>query len=212
MRAVCAKTATAAFPLTRTSFAILAGRSCPPLCLCSTTMDGYCYVTCVVCIVQCFFNRKQGAPEEKFVSDDGQEAVFDGDTHRLLYDPRYMPTYNYVNPMRASDVNSVSAAASFVGRNVGHFVADVVPYALLGNVRRGDARAATRYNTVMDRLRARTIYVTAHDGDTPESIAAANGVSVVALTTWNPAVAQQGIVSGQQLRIIKPGAAQPATQ
>jgi hypothetical protein len=46
-----------------------------------------------------------------------------------------MPTYNYVNPMAASEVDGVGSALEFAGRNAGHFLADVVPYYLGGNVR-----------------------------------------------------------------------------
>ncbi|MBI5138070.1 MAG: hypothetical protein HZA24_12145 [Nitrospirae bacterium] len=33
-----------------------------------------------------------------FIFPDGREAVYDGDTGRLITDPRYAGTYNYVTP------------------------------------------------------------------------------------------------------------------
>lgn len=99
-----------------------------------------------------FHDNGKGKPELKFVSTDGREAVFDGDTHELLMDPRFMPTYNYVNPMKASEVDGVGSAARFVGKNIGHFAADVVPYWIGGNVRGNDNDAAQRYVRVQERM------------------------------------------------------------
>jgi len=45
------------------------------------------------------------------------------------------------------------------------------------------------------------------EGDTLESIASANGVSVQALRTWNPVLNQKEIFPGQELRVITPAVA-----
>ena len=76
-----------------------------------------------------------GAPEDKYINPDGRESVRDGDTGAEVTDPRYMATYNYVNPMSWDNVHGVGDAAEFAGRGVGHFAADILPYWIGGNVR-----------------------------------------------------------------------------
>ncbi len=83
---------------------------------------------------------------------DGREAVFDGDTLEFVRDPRYVGTYNYVNPVAASEVTGVGSALKFVGKNVGHFVTDVVPFAVLGNVRGDDKKVAAGFESREARL------------------------------------------------------------
>ena len=66
-----------------------------------------------------------GAPELKFICEDGREAVFTKDfsedgSYQLYTDPRYKGTYNYCNP-------------EGVFGYLGHFFADMVPYYLTGN-------------------------------------------------------------------------------
>ena len=63
---------------------------------------------------------------------DGREAVFDGDTGRLITDARHGGTYNYVNPRQWEGIQS---APGYVAGNAGHLVADVLPYAVGGNAR-----------------------------------------------------------------------------
>ena len=82
-----------------------------------------------------FHDNKVGDPEKKYVHPDGSEAVIDGDTGEHVTDPKYMGTYNYVNPMAWGDVNGITDVPAFLGKNVGHFFADVVPYFFGGNVR-----------------------------------------------------------------------------
>jgi hypothetical protein len=94
----------------------------------------------------------QGKAELKFVHEDGREAVFDGDTLQFYRDPRFVGTYNYVNPVAASEVRGVGSALKFVGKNIGHFVTDVIPYAVLGNVRGKDETVAKRFESKESRI------------------------------------------------------------
>lgn len=82
-----------------------------------------------------FHDNGIGKPELKFVHPDGREAVVDGDTHEPITDARYMPTFNYVNPMPMDEIHGPVDLVKFAGKNLGHFVADVLPYAVGGNVR-----------------------------------------------------------------------------
>ena len=87
-----------------------------------------------------YHDNGQGQPELKFIHFDGREAVYDGDTLQLVTDPRYVGTYNYVNtmsmPAPTGEVfyDTVSAGM-FMAANAGHFVMDVIPYYIGGNVR-----------------------------------------------------------------------------
>ena len=71
--------------------------------------------------------------ELKFIHEDGREAVYTPDGSKLVTDPRYAGTYNYVNP--ASPSWNPLRWPSIVGRGLGHFFADMVPYYIGGNVR-----------------------------------------------------------------------------
>lgn len=82
-----------------------------------------------------FHDNGKGEAELKFVHEDGREAVIDGDTKQPLLDAKYMATYNYVNPMPMDEVHGPIDLLKFAGKNLGHFITDVVPYAVGGNVR-----------------------------------------------------------------------------
>jgi hypothetical protein len=82
-----------------------------------------------------FHDNGVGAHERKYINSDGRESVRDGDTNQEVTDPRYMATYNYVNPMTWDNAHGVSGVAEFAARNIGHGVADVLPYLIGGNVR-----------------------------------------------------------------------------
>lgn len=156
-----------------------------------------------------FHDNGVGQAELKFVSDDGREAVFDGDTKELLMNPKFMPTFNYVNPMKTSEVNSVQSAAAFVGRNVGHFFADVIPYAVGGNVRGKDDVKEARF----ERLQERIFFVRIESGDTLSGIAAANGVTLRQILQWNPQFRRNPdlILVGQRVRMVRAAAAKKTT-
>ena len=77
-----------------------------------------------------------GKPEEKYIHPDGREAVFDGDTHEPITDPRYMATYNYCPPMPLPDNPTLPDYAVLLLQYIGHFIFDVFPYWIWGNERR----------------------------------------------------------------------------
>lgn len=70
-------------------------------------------------------------PENKYVHPDGREAVYDGETGELITDNDLKGTYNYVNPgdYSGGPLSWPGAAVS----DVGHVVADVIPYLFWGN-------------------------------------------------------------------------------
>jgi hypothetical protein len=79
-----------------------------------------------------------GKPELKFIHPDGREAVFNGDTLKLVTDPRYVGTYNYVTPTtKPSSLGwgNVGEWIDFGVKGAGHVITDVLPYGLGGNVR-----------------------------------------------------------------------------
>lgn len=86
-------------------------------------------------IMSQYHDNHVGAPERKYVNNDGREAVRDGDTGAEVTDPRYMATYNYVTPMSSNDVHGVGDVPEFLWRGAGHLAADVIPYWIGGNVR-----------------------------------------------------------------------------
>ena len=80
-----------------------------------------------------------GKAELKFVHPDGGEAVFNGDTLNLVTDSKYLGTYNYVNSApKPENWYNVGGWGAYAGKGLGHFVLDVVPYAIGGNVRGPD--------------------------------------------------------------------------
>ncbi|WP_240549183.1 RHS repeat-associated core domain-containing protein [Billgrantia antri] len=83
-----------------------------------------------------FHDNGIGLPEQKFIHPDGREVVFDGDTLEIITDPRYVGTYNYVNPAPIpNEWYDVKGWGAWAGKGLGHGVLDVLPYALGGNVR-----------------------------------------------------------------------------
>lgn len=82
-----------------------------------------------------FHDNGIGKPELKFVHPDGREAVIDGDTHEPVLDAKCMATFNYVNPMPMDEVHGPVDLVKMAGKNIGHFVTDVIPYLVGGNVR-----------------------------------------------------------------------------
>ncbi len=87
-----------------------------------------------------YHDNNKGAPERKYVKDDpdsllglgGKEAVIDGDTGKAMAAGPYQATYNYCNPA-AGGIADRSPRG--IARNVGHVLADVVPYWFGGTVR-----------------------------------------------------------------------------
>uniref|UniRef100_UPI00259209B7 hypothetical protein n=1 Tax=uncultured Psychrobacter sp. TaxID=259303 RepID=UPI00259209B7 len=86
-----------------------------------------------------FHDNGVGKPEKKFIHPDGREAVFDGNCLCAVTDPKYKPTYNYVNPgKKPRGWYDVKGWNDYVHRGIGHGVADVVPYFIGGNDRGED--------------------------------------------------------------------------
>ena len=75
-----------------------------------------------------------GKSELKYITDDGREAVFDGDTLEPVTDPRYIATYNYCPLYQMPSTGAgVLDYVKLAGSGVGHLFADLVPYYLTGN-------------------------------------------------------------------------------
>ena len=75
-----------------------------------------------------------GKSELKYITDDGREAVFDGDTLEPVTDPRYIATYNYCPLYQMPSTGAgVLDYVKLAGSGVGHLFADMVPYYLTGN-------------------------------------------------------------------------------
>jgi RHS repeat-associated protein len=86
-----------------------------------------------------FHDNGDAFPEEKYVSDDGREVIFDGYSHHIVTDPCLIGTYNYIVPgERPKGITDLWGIANYGVRGLGHWVADVVPYAYGGNVRGWD--------------------------------------------------------------------------
>lgn len=84
-----------------------------------------------------YHDNHEGEPELKFIHPDGREAVFDGDDHILVTDPRYIGTYNYINPsLQPEDFptnkEELLKWVEFGKTGIGHVVTDVVPYYMVG--------------------------------------------------------------------------------
>ena len=72
-----------------------------------------------------------GKAELKYVTDDGREAVFDGDTFEPVTDPKYIGTYNYCPVYQLPDKDARALDyLKVAGSGIGHFVADMLPYYL----------------------------------------------------------------------------------
>ena len=86
-----------------------------------------------------FHDNKVGSPEEKYIHPGGREAVFSSDqtgTYQPYTDPRYMGTYNYINPAPKGDsLTDVDGWLNWGVKGAGHVAVDVVPYWFGGNVR-----------------------------------------------------------------------------
>ena len=90
--------------------------------------------------------HQDGVPGEeiKLVHADGREMIYDGVTGAPIGSERagIMGTYNYVSmPERpaagAGVLANIKFGASFIVRGIGHGVADVLPYKILGGNVRG---------------------------------------------------------------------------
>ena len=87
-----------------------------------------------------YHDNNDAHPERKFIRDDpdsflglgGYEYVHDGATNAPMEPGALQATYNYINPAEGG-MGDLSPEGIF--RNVGHVVADVIPYILGGTVR-----------------------------------------------------------------------------
>ena len=74
-----------------------------------------------------------GKPELKFITSDGREAVFDGDTLLPITDPKYIATYNYVSLYQLPEDANMWDYLKLAGSAAGHFFCDMLPYYLTGD-------------------------------------------------------------------------------
>ena len=81
-----------------------------------------------------FHENERRTPEKKYGHKRGREVVFDGDTGKVENNPRYRGTYNYVVP-RQEPRDGMADEMDDLGRKVGHFVTDVLPWGIAGNER-----------------------------------------------------------------------------
>ena len=88
-----------------------------------------------------YHQNGRGAPEIKLVHNDGRETIYDGDNLAPLTIDNaagIMGTYNYISmPPMPSSALDVGGWLNFYIRAVGHGVADVLPYKVLGGNVRG---------------------------------------------------------------------------
>ena len=83
-----------------------------------------------------FHDNEEGKDEMKFIHDDGREVVFDGNTKKIVTDPRYRGTYNYVTPTpMPSSPTDIKGAVSWAIKGSGHIIFDVAPFIIGGTVR-----------------------------------------------------------------------------
>ncbi len=75
-----------------------------------------------------YHNNGVGKPELKYITADGREAVFDGDTLQPVTDPRYMGTYNYSPLYELPDNAGAIDYLKWANSGLGHFLCDMVPY------------------------------------------------------------------------------------
>jgi hypothetical protein len=82
-------------------------------------------------------------PELKYTHPDGREVVFDGKAGEVVTDPRYLGTYNYIMPAQPpEDFLDIKGWEAFAKKGIGHYVVDVLPYLIGGNVRGRDETVA----------------------------------------------------------------------
>lgn len=95
-----------------------------------------------------YHQNGKGDSELKFICNDGREAVFSKDdspdgSYQLVTDPKYKGTYNYCNPSSPPTLPTgitdfkgmgkcFSESIEFVGKAIGHFFADMLPYYATG--------------------------------------------------------------------------------
>ena len=80
-----------------------------------------------------YHDNGSGNPELKYITDDGREAVFDGDTLKPMTNPEYIATYNYCPLYQLpSDANVWDYFLVGVSA-IGHFFTDMLPYYMTGN-------------------------------------------------------------------------------
>jgi hypothetical protein len=71
--------------------------------------------------------------DDKYTHPDGREVVIDGATGKMVTEGATRGTYNYVDPGVAPENRyDIAGWAEFGARGVGHFFADILPWAILG--------------------------------------------------------------------------------
>ncbi len=81
-----------------------------------------------------YHDNDKGEKEQKFIFPDGREAVYDGDTDKLMDSGPLRGTFNYVNPS-APSLNPLTWPEAGI-RGVGHFGADMLPFYIGGTDRK----------------------------------------------------------------------------
>ena len=79
-----------------------------------------------------------GFPEVKYVHPDGREVIYDGDTRKVITDPKIKGTFNYANaPAREKPPEDAAELFECLSQEgvLKHFLLDWLPYNRLGNTR-----------------------------------------------------------------------------
>lgn len=81
----------------------------------------------------------EGKSEKKYAHPDGREVVFDGDSGKVVRNPKYKGTFNYAHQELPGDgASDIVGWAKWAGSGLKHGLQDILPYFIGGNVRGPD--------------------------------------------------------------------------
>lgn len=77
-----------------------------------------------------------GKKERKLGHPDGREVIFDGDSGKVVTDPKLRGTFNYVHQeLPPKGITDIIGLGKFLGSGIGHGITDILPWKFGGNVR-----------------------------------------------------------------------------
>ncbi len=84
-----------------------------------------------------FHDNDRGAKEKKYAHPDGREVVYDGDTGRIVHDPNYRGSFNYIHQeLPPNDITDIAGWAKYIGSSWKHYRRDILPYWAYGSTRK----------------------------------------------------------------------------